>query len=172
MDPKVAYEVKELFSPTGGAINTIGVAENFSVRRSGCKVQVISERSGTPVRDLGSGPRSRSGKVQVRAIMISISESKRDDVRSNGSRRGFGGFRTGRSHGPRSVGVRDWDGGTRFGTRMLSSNPAARITLNMDQAQLCREDPTAAIQQSSAMIWYITLCPMRDSSRWLDMIGR
>ena len=35
--------------------------------------------------------------------------------------------------------------------RMQSSYPVARTALNMDQAQLCRERLTAALQQSNAM---------------------
>ena len=40
-------------------------------------------------------------------------------------------------------------------TRMLNSYPVARIALNIDHAQLWREDTTAAVQQSSAMSLYI-----------------
>ena len=36
-------------------------------------------------------------------------------------------------------------------TRMLSSYPVARIALNMDHAQLCREVSTASLQQSNAI---------------------
>ena len=40
-------------------------------------------------------------------------------------------------------------------TRMLNSYFVARIALNIDHAQLWREDTTAAVQQSSAMSLYI-----------------
>ena len=39
--------------------------------------------------------------------------------------------------------------------QMLSSYPVPRTDLNMDHAQLCFEDPTAALQDSSAISLYM-----------------